>query len=348
MRVKYPGLLREKNRNGTPRWRVRKEGDAGKKITLNVAPDHPRFSEHYYAARAGVQMPPEPDAQPITGTVGWLVDQYQTALDAMNLSPSTVQYRKRHTETLRTEYGAFDANMPTHKLIELRDTMQDTPGTADTFVKTVRAMYKWGVERGRVRANPAIGVSNISGKARGAVPWTVSDLHRYRQAHPPGSPGHLCLSVFMFTAARIGDAVRLGRGNEFQRNGQTWLEWESEKKNSPLVRIPMARPLYVATRASKVIGDTYILTAHGKPYASKNALGNRLAKYVAQAGLTDRSAHGIRKAAGYLMAEQGVGQYAIMAIHGHAEAKTSEIYTRGVDRDRLAAQAMTELQKMEW
>lgn len=353
LRVKYPGLLIEKNRNGSARWRVRMEGNKVKRITLNVTPDHSHFSEHYHAARAGVQLPPpEVIDAPVAHTVAWLVSRYQAALDraaeAAQLAPETVAYRKRHTDTLRAAYGEYRTNVPTHKLIELRDEMQDRPGTADTFIKSIRAMFKWGLERGLVATNPATGIDGISRKPRGAVPWSVADLQKFKQRHPKGSPGHLCLTVFMFTACRIGDAFWLGRKNEFVKGAQQWLEWQPTKKGSPLVRIPMAPPLITATRAAKIVGPSYILNAHGRPYASKDALGNRMAKYCEQAGLENRSAHGIRKAAGHLMAEHGLSQYAIMTIHGHAEAKTSEIYTKGVDRDKLAMQAMAELQKVEW
>lgn len=54
----------------------------------------------------------------------------------------------------------------------------------------------------------------------------------------------------------------------------------------------------------------------------------------------DLSAHGIRKAVGSLLAEAGCTQYEIMALHGHSDPKTSEIYTRSVDRLRLAEQAL--------
>ena len=53
MLVNLPGLLRERNRNGTPRWRVRVEGDKARRITLPVGPDDPDFRNHYEAARAG-------------------------------------------------------------------------------------------------------------------------------------------------------------------------------------------------------------------------------------------------------------------------------------------------------
>jgi hypothetical protein len=41
-----------------------------------------------------------------------------------------------------------------------------------------------------------------------------------------------------------------------------------------------------------------------------------------------------------LLAELGCSQYEIMAILGHSEAKTSEVYTRRVERWKLAKTAI--------
>ena len=41
-------------------------------------------------------------------------------------------------------------------------------------------------------------------------------------------------------------------------------------------------------------------------------------------------------------------QYAIMAIHGHSDSKTSAIYTKEADRRALAEHAMASMQNMEW
>lgn len=84
MRLQYPGLLREVLPSGTVRWRVRKAGDKRVRILLNAGPDHPRFGEHYHAARAGIQLPPEADTpSAIKGSVGWLVDVYRAAMKDM-------------------------------------------------------------------------------------------------------------------------------------------------------------------------------------------------------------------------------------------------------------------------
>jgi len=71
-------------------------------------------------------------------------------------------------------------------------------------------------------------------------------------------------------------------------------------------------------------------------------------KWCRAAGLENRTAHGIRKAAGNILAEAGCSQYQIMAIHGHSESRTPEVYTKGVDRDELAAAGMETMKGIDW
>lgn len=52
------------------------------------------------------------------------------------------------------------------------------------------------------------------------------------------------------------------------------------------------------------------------------------------------SAHGVRKGLAEILAELGYSQYEIMAILDHSEAKTSEVYTRRLQRWKLAQVAM--------
>jgi len=355
MKVDFPGLLCEKTASGTLRYRVRLPGRKTKRIALHVTPDHPNFREHYLAARAGVQLNPEPDkpgSDAITGSVGWLIEQYQAAMAAMlenrQIDASTVKQRSTFLAAMRADVGEYSMKMPQAELIKLRDKRAATPGSADNFVKSVRAMYAWALARDIVTANPAAGISKINRDGTGAKPWTLDDLTAYRERHSFGTMAHLALTLFMFTACRIGDAVLLGRGHEQLRGNTLWLDMQPSKRGSSRVRIPMLPPLYKATRAVTVVGPTYLLNEHGKPFASKNALGNKFRQWCDEAGLKGLSSHGIRKAAGELLALQGASQYHIMAVHGHSSAKTSEVYTKGVERDRLAEQAMHMLEGMEW
>lgn len=351
MRVDLPGLLREKLPSGQVRYRVRVEGKKWLRVPLSITPEHPDFFDHYRAARAGVRLDRPPEETVIPKTVAWLSLQFEAAMrervKAGLLDPGTLHQRAAFYARLREEYGAKDMAMPRAALIQFRDKLVKTPGAADNMVKAVRALYRWAIDLGHVSVNPATGVEAIN-RSKGATAWTTDDMQRFRDRHPLGTVPHLALTLFMFTACRIDDVVTLGRGNEVVRDGVPSLHWTPGKRGSEPVTVPIMPPLARAIAAQKVVGPTYLLSQHGRPFASGAAFGNKFRTWVEQAGLTGRSPHGIRKAAGELMALEGASQYHIMAVLGHTQAKTSEIYTKGVCRTKLAAEAMQMMKGMDW
>ncbi len=359
MRVDFPGLLIERHRNGSPRIRVRVEGNADLRIHIPVTPDHPDFAHHYHAARAGQLWQP-PKAKGIEHSLDWLTGRYLKFLADMassgQMSPLTLKQRKSiltrlcdFTDDDGTRYGACDMNAPTSAFVRIRDTWAGNPGAADNLIKSIRALYKWAMDRGEIDANPAAGIGKINRNPKGgAVPWSADDMRKFKDTHPPGTTAHLWLTLEAFTAGRIGDLVWLGRDQETTRQGHLWLEWQPRKKGSAFVSIPMLPPLIEATRAARVIGPTYLLTDQGKPFATPEALRNRVQKWCASAGLVNRSSHGVRKAVGDMLAEAGCTQHQIMAVMAHTNASTSEIYTKGANRSTLAAAAMDSLSNLKW
>lgn len=353
MKIDLPGLLRERMASGRYRYRVRVEGDKATRIPLAVGPEDRQFMEHYRAARAGVKL--ERAASPVEAatprTISWLTLLFEEAMQARVkaglLKANTAKQRAAFYARLRELYGQKSVDMPRKQVVKIRDDMMETPGAADNMVKAIRAMYAWALDQGHVSENPALEIGTIN-RGKGAIPWTVDDMAKFKEKHPPGTTAHLALTLFMFTACRIDDVVKLGRDHEVMRDGINSLHWQPGKRGSSPVTVPILPPLARAIAAQKVVGATYLLTEHGKPFASGAAFGNKFRKWVADAGLTDRSAHGIRKAAGELMARAGATQYEITAVHGHVSAKTSEIYTKGYDRLRAAASAMSKMGDMDW
>lgn len=366
MRLTYDGLLVEPLPSGNVRYRVRVEGNKRRRITLPVGPDHAEFHQIYRAARAGVRLAlseASTDQEATDGTLEWLFRGYLSWLNAQvtagdasrltlkereNLSKFILQQTSQSGKSTGRVYAGLPFTIPEQELIALRDRMASTPGKARNVFKTLRAMYVWGVEHGHCSTNPAAAIRVTYRTGGGAVPWSLDDLKTYRATHKPGTMAHLTLTLFMFSACRISDAYRLGRDHEEDYNGRLWLAWQPQKRGSKFVRIPVMAPLETAISAQKVVGKTYLLTERGKPFASAEGLRNRFKKWCVEAGLPDRSSHGIRKAAGHLLALNGATQYAIMAVHGHANAATSQVYTESVERMKLGETALDCLAEMSW
>ncbi|MBQ4826600.1 tyrosine-type recombinase/integrase [Leisingera sp. HS039] len=359
VRKNYPGLTIETLPSGKQRLRVRVEGKPNRKIRLNVDLDHPKFSEHYWSARAGIQLPFEPETTAVRHSIQWLTDKYlihlENMVEARQASPTTLRKRKSQLHWLcsfKTEdgdaYGEMSLSAPSAAFVRARDARAATPAEADNIIKAARAMYKWACDVGHAEVNPLVGIAKIHRSQGGATPWTTSDLKRFKERHPKGTMAHLALTLHMFTGARSGDAIWLGRNQEFESHGMRWLGWQPRKRGAAYVEIPMASPLREAVAAVARIGDAFILNEHGKPFKNADSYRNWLRKRCDEAGLIGKSSHGIRKALAELLAEEGCSEHQIMAVLSHTQPSTSAIYTKDAERRVLAAEAMRTINGFEW
>lgn len=355
MKTKLPGLLCEKLPSGAFRYRVRKEGKKHCRITLTTTPSDSEFFAQYKAARLGIKPQTLPNLITVApkGTIQWLADMHvawlTTEVEHGNQSWKTLKKRKMMLKRLTSVAGEYTTDIPKSEIMKFRDLFSNTPVMADDMIAAIRVMYDWGIERGHCDDNPAVRIKNFGRRGTGAVPWSIDDIHKFKEHHPLGSMANLALTLLAFTACRIGDARLLGRHHEVMRNDLTYIEWQPEKRGASFVSIPMTPQLSRAIKETRIIGaQTYIVTSHGKSFASADAISQRFSKWCKEAGLENRTAHGIRKAVGHILAEAGCTQYQIMAIHGHSESRTSEVYTRAVERPELAKQAISVMNNLEW
>jgi integrase len=149
------------------------------------------------------------------------------------------------------------------------------------------------------------------------------------------------LDVYLYTGLRRGDAARVGK--QHVSNGVIALPTE-KSQGKTVVHLPLLDVLK-RTLAAGPTGDlAFICTSQGQPYV-KEALGNAFKDACVAAGILNKSAHGLRKAAATRAAENGATAHELMAIFGWKDIKEAEIYTRAADRKRLAAKAMSKLEK---
>lgn len=360
MKVSYPGLIKETLPSGNVRYRVRVEGNPKRRIRIHCGPEHEEFQRQYLAARRGEEPDPIKKASDYAKpkSIGWLVNSYFEYLEsrvAAGLMSAKTLKKKRNLLTRLLEDPDRVMLIPRVKLQEMHDKMASTPAQADAFVEAVGVMYDWAAKRGTITWNPQRGIINparsierIYVKGGGATPWKAADVRKFFAHHKPGSKAHVAMSVLLWTGCRIEDLTFLGRRYECILreviDGQVYefeaLRWTPRKKGSSEVTVPLLPPLKEATRAPTVIGDTYVLGRGGKPYASGDSMSAMFKRWCRAAGLPHLSAHGVRKGLAEILAELGCTQYEIMAILGHSEARTSEVYTRRAERWRLARAAM--------
>ena len=109
------------------------------------------------------------------------------------------------------------------------------------------------------------------------------------------------------------------------------------------VHLPVLDVLKRTLAAGPIGKKSFICKSDGMPYV-KESLGNAFKDACVEAGVLNKSAHGLRKAAATRAAENGATAHELMAIFGWVDIKEAEIYTRAADRKRLAAQAMSKLE----
>jgi integrase len=245
--------------------------------------------------------------------------------------------------------GSLDADLPKRAFVRIRDSFGSRTGAADNAIKALRAAYTWGAERGFPEEGAVFSVKKVHKSRGGATPWSPSDEAAFLRRHGPGSMARRWFFLARNTVGRIGDMHRLGPSYERVIEGRRSIYWQPSKRGSKAVTVPMLADLAEELFEDQGQGTTYLRTEVGKPFGSPEALRNRIQKWVVAAGLVDamgkaaRSQHGVRKATSQELARSGATQYEIMSTSGHVEAKTSEVYTKDVERTGLSVVAINRL-----
>ena len=370
----YPGLLLEKTPSGNPRWRVRILGDRRRRITLEVAPGHPDFMDHYDAARRGKKLQAQAPTKANRGSLDELREKYSVALSAMvtngKIAKETMESRIRGLTqaceiTLKgRRIGALDVDLPKKAFVYIMDSFGPLTGAAETCLKALKAAYLWGEDRGFPEDSPVHRIASPHKGKGGAKAWSEEEEAKFLARHGPGTMARRWFYLSKNTSGRIDDVVELGPKNIKLKNDRAYLGWQPKKKGSKYVFVPMMHELADELDQGDWHEEAFILTAHGQPFKSKNSLGNRIAKWVMEAGLTrdvevenrdtgEReiekraalSQHGIRKATAHELAQSGANVYEIAARLSHSDFKSSAPYVQDVDRERLVESGFDRAEK---
>jgi integrase len=221
-----------------------------------------------------------------------------------------------------------------------RDRRGGTPSQSRHFLDAMRGLFRWALKARLVKIDPTVGVEDPPrSQSDGFAPWSEDDIATYEARWPIGTRQRVWLDVLIYTGLRRGDAVRLGR--QHVRNGVGTIKTE---KTGTEVMLPIL-PMLDATLKAGPCGDlTFIAGESGRPL-TKESFGNLFRKACRDAGLQNRSAHGLRKAAATRAANAGATESELEAIFGWIGGRMASLYTRAANRRRLAQRAMHKLAK---
>jgi integrase len=352
--LEYRYLCRDRDRHGNVRYYFRRNK---KKVRIRAKPGTAEFQAEYERLlKASTPASPvkKPDG-PIAGTYEWLCQQYFQSVDFKQLDPQTQHTRElvlKHTcaETLTPgssdTFGACPVSRMTSKHIRIiRDRKASLPNAANTRIKAIRRVFKWALEYEipGVKSNPARDVSYLRVQEGGYHSWTVQEVEQYEQRHRVGTTPRLALALLLYTGQRRSDVILFGR--QHVRGTSLCFTQHKNRNRKPItLELPILPALQEIIDASETGDLTFLITEYGQPFTAAG-FGNRMRQWCDEAGLPHCTAHGLRKAGAAIAAENGATPHELMAIFGWLTLKEAERYTRAAEQRKIAARAMSMLQR---
>ncbi len=214
------------------------------------------------------------------------------------------------------------------------------PEAANNLLRVVRIICAFAVDddpawRGD---NPALGIKKFKMRGDGFVAWSEADITRYLEHWPTGSRERLALLLLLYTGQRRGDVIRMGR----QHASDDTIRVKQSKTGAHLV-IPLHPDLRGVLEKLPKEGLAFLTTQYGRPFKDGASFGNKFREWCDDAGLSGRSAHGLRKSAAVRLVEAGCTTKEVQAITGHASLREIERYTKAAEQEKLARQAIARL-----
>lgn len=216
-------------------------------------------------------------------------------------------------------------------IARLVDGRANTPGAANSLLRTINAMYKWARQRGHVTNDPGKDVEELEMGEH--EPWPRHVL----EAALACDDDRIRLSVHLlyYTALRIDDALSL-RWSDI-RDGAIYVTPQKTKRTRGEMMIPLHRALAAEIARHNKRGLTIVTGDTGKRL-HQHTVREILKAFALKHGV-NVVPHGLRKNAVNALLEAGCSVAETAAISGQSLAMV-EHYAKARAQGELASAAM--------
>jgi hypothetical protein len=255
----------------------------GPRIKLPNDPHSPEFWIDLRKAQGIVQGP-------TVTTIDAVCDLYEVSPQFGELAKGSQRQYRRGIVYARRAWGTLPADgLRPHHVRQLLDTLAETPGIANNTLGFLRALSKWGLERGHFDHSVTEGVKPYKSDG-GHKPWTAEQC----AAAERHFTGMVRRAYFLarYTGQRGSDVIRLAA--TFIDDGGFAFAQQKTGKRVGKIWVPIDPPLAAEMATWERWPGPYLRQANGKPYAV--ALLERHFKEAREniPELTDATLHGLR------------------------------------------------------
>src|SRR5262245_17001184 len=213
--VKLPYVKIQRDRKGKPIYWYFRRG--GQQWRLPGEPFTEKFAAEYQRplALTDGQVAPTHDS-PLDkrsygpGSFGALVSDYLTSGEYKRLKPRTKAAYRRVLESLQRLHGDKNvANIRRRHIRKMRDERADTPGAANTIVRTLKLLLNFAVDGEWIEANPAnkLGLLKIDEWRA----WEDKECEQFEARWAPGTMERRAYSLAISISARCAMSAPIHR-----------------------------------------------------------------------------------------------------------------------------------------
>lgn len=165
--------------------------------------DDPEFLARLAAAR-------KPEAP--TDTINGLIQRYRSSVEFKRLRALTRRDYQKQLDRIGLKFGKLslramaDRSIAEH-IYAWRDEMADSPRQADYAIQVLKLLLSWGLKRGFVETNRAVGVERLYRADRREQSWSDDQVTDFLKSAPEPLARALVLAIE--TGQRQGDLLTL-------------------------------------------------------------------------------------------------------------------------------------------
>ncbi len=265
-------------------------------------------------------------------TVSDLVDLYQRSPKFAKLSAGSQRIYGYSLAYLGNMLPTAPAGLLERKdVARLVDGRADTPGAANSLLRTVNAMFKWARARGHVTNDPGRDVGEL--EIGEHDPWPAHVLNAALASDDDRV--RLAVHLLYYTALRIGDALAL-RWSDI-RDGVIFVTPQKTRRTRGAMMIPVHHDLAAELARHPRTALTVIAGPQGKPL-HQHTLREDLKAFAKALGV-EVVPHGLRKNAVNALLGAGCSVAEAAAISGQS-LQMVEYYAKERAQGELASAAI--------